>query len=241
MTATTTNTTTTTTAPAYRALPLPHRRDLDAGAMLAEAESFLALMRTRHSVRDYDPRPVDAGVIAACIAAAGTAPSGANQQPWHFVAIADPALKAQVRAAAEAEERAFYEGGGGDEWLAALEPIGTGADKPHLTVAPWLIVVFAQRWGMRDGARVKHYYVPESVGIATGMLITALHQAGLATLTHTPNPMKFLNALCARPEAEKPVMILAVGHPAQGATVPEVAKRKKPLGQIMTMLQGEAP
>ena len=226
-----------TEAPTYRALPLPDRRDLAPDAMLAEAARFADLMRRRHSIRQFAVTPVDRAVISACIAAAGTAPSGANQQPWHFVAISDPGMKVQVRAAAEEEERAFYGGGGGDAWLAALEPIGTTAEKAHLTVAPWLIVVFAQRWGERDGARVKHYYVPESVGIATGLLITALHMAGMSCLTHTPNPMKFLNALCARPEAEKPVMILAVGHPAADATVPEVAKRKKPLAEILTMYE----
>lgn len=227
-----------TDAPTYQALPLPDRRDLSDAEALARAQAFRDLMRTRHSVRDYDPTPVPARVIATCIEAAGTAPSGANQQPWHFVAISDPAMKAQVRDAAEAEERRFYDGGGGDEWLAALEPIGTDASKPHLTVAPWLIVIFAARWGIRNGEKLKHYYVPESVGIATGMLITALHQAGLSCLTHTPNPMKFLNDLCGRPENEKPVMILAVGHPGQGATVPAVAKKKKPLSEIMTLCEG---
>lgn len=225
--------------PVYEALPLPDRREMTDAEMAQAAEGFLALMRQRHSIRDYSDRPVPRGVIETCIAAAGTAPSGANQQPWHFVAISDPAMKAQVRAAAEEEERAFYSGGGGDEWLAALEPIGTDARKPHLTVAPWLIVIFAQRWGMREGQKIKHYYVPESVGIATGMLITALHQAGLSCLTHTPNPMKFLNALCGRPENEKPVMILAVGHPGEAATVPAVAKKKKPLSEILTVREGE--
>ena len=166
-------------------------------------------------------------MISACIATAGTAPSGANHQPWHFVAISDPVVKARIRAGAEEEERAFYDGGGGDEWLKALEPIGTGASKPHLDIAPWLIVVFAQRYGItRDGHRYKNYYVPESVGIATGFLIAALHHAGLTALTHTPNPMKFLGGLCGRPDSEKPVMIIAVGHPAPGATVPAVAKMK---------------
>jgi len=146
------------------------------------------------------------------------------------------AMKARIRAAAEEEERVFYSGGGGDEWLSALEPIGTGVEKPHLTTAPWLIVVFAQRWGHTDeGTRYKNYYVPESVGIATGFLVTALHQAGLVCLTHTPNPMKFLNGLCGRPESEKPVMILPVGHAAPEATVPAVAKRKKPRDQVMTV------
>ncbi len=227
--------------PVYTALPLSDRRDLTPPDMLAGAQRFEALMRQRHSVRDYADTTVDRAVIEACIRTAGTAPSGANQQPWHFVAIANASMKAQIRRAAEEEERQFYGGGGGDEWLAALEPIGTDATKPHLTVAPWLIVVFAQRWGMRDGARVKHYYVPESVGIATGMLVTALHMAGLSCLTHTPNPMKFLNGLCARPDNEKPVMILAVGHPAADATVPAVAKRKKPVAEIMTLFEGDVP
>ena len=175
-------------------------------------------------------------IITACIEAACTAPSGANHQPWHFVAIADPAMKARIRTAAEEEERAFYAGGAGDEWLAALEPIGTGVDKPHLTEAPWLIVVFAQRFGVtEDGTRYKNYYVPESVGIATGLLITAIHQAGLVCLEHTPNPMKFLPEMCHRPDHEKAVMILPVGSPADDATVPAVAKRKKPRAQVMTV------
>lgn len=221
---------------AYRALPLPDRRDLKPAQMQAEAEAFRALMAQRHSVREFSDRPVAAEVISTCVAAAGLAPSGANHQPWHFVAIADPAMKARIRAAAEAEEERFYAGGAGDEWLAALEPIGTGVDKPHLEVAPWLIVIFAQRYGLtQEGERYKNYYVPESVGIATGMLITALHTAGLSCLTHTPNPMRFLNDLCDRPEHEKPVMILAVGHPAAEATVPEVAKIKKPLDEILTL------
>ena len=223
----------------YQALPLPDRVQRDADGALAEAERFLAYMRKRHSVRDYAPRPVPQAVIAACIAAAGTAPSGANHQPWHFVAISDPAMKARIREGAEEEERAFYQGGAGDEWLAALEPIGTGVSKPHLTDAPWLIVVFAQRYGLtEDGTRYKNYYVPESVGIATGILITAIHKAGLVCLEHTPNPMKFLGPLCGRPEHEKPVMILPVGYPAEGATVPAVAKRKKPLAEIMSVFGG---
>lgn len=222
----------------YQALPLPDRVQLPDDQALAAAETFRDYMAKRHSVRDYSDRPVPEAVITACIQAAGTAPSGANHQPWHFVAIANPEMKARIREAAEDEEREFYAGGAGDEWLAALEPIGTGVDKPHLTKAPWLIVVFAQRYGLTDdGARYKNYYVPESVGIATGMLITALHKAGLVCLTHTPNPMKFLPELCGRPSHEKAIMIIPVGYPAEDATVPAVAKRKKPLNQILTVFR----
>lgn len=223
----------------YKPLPLPDRADLSDAEALAAAEAFRDHLKKRHTVRDFAPTPVPREIIAACVAAAGSAPSGANHQPWFFVAIADPAMKAKIRAAAEAEEEAFYAGGAGDEWLKALEPIGTGVSKPHLDIAPWLIVIFAQRYGMtKDGHRYKNYYVPESVGIATGFLIAALHQAGLSCLTHTPNPMKFLNSLCDRPESEKPVMILAVGHPAADATVPAVAKMKKPLDGILAICEG---
>ncbi|NEY90111.1 nitroreductase family protein [Tabrizicola oligotrophica] len=222
----------------YQALALPDRVQKPDDQALADALAFRDYMKKRHSVRQYAPRQVPEEIITACIEAACTAPSGANHQPWHFVAIADPAMKARIREAAEEEERAFYAGGAGDEWLAALEPIGTGVDKPHLTDAPWLIVVFAQRFGLtEDGTRYKNYYVPESVGIATGMLITALHHAGLCCLEHTPNPMKFLGEMCGRPEQEKPMMILPVGWPAEDATVPEVAKRKKPRDQVLTVFR----
>jgi len=222
----------------YEALALPDRVQKPDDQALLAAETFRDYMRKRHSVRQYATRPVPEAVITSCVQAAGTAPSGANHQPWHFVAISDPAMKARIRAAAEDEEREFYAGGAGDEWLAALEPIGTGVEKPHLTDAPWLIVVFAQRYGVtEDGTRFKNYYVPESVGIATGMLITALHQAGLVCLEHTPNPMKFLPEMCGRPAHEKGVMILPVGYPAEDATVPAVAKRKKPLDQILTVFR----
>lgn len=205
-------------------------------AALQQAQTFHATMAKRRTIRDFDTAPIPLAVIEACVAAAGTAPSGANQQPWYFVAVQDPGLKKQIRAAAEEEERKFYDGGAGTEWLEALAPIGTDADKPHLEDAPWLIVVFAQRYGVDEsGKRHKHYYVPESVGIATGMLLTALHLSGLATLTHTPNPMGFLRDLLGRPDSEKATMIIAVGHPASDATVPEFAKVKKPLTGIMTV------
>ena len=215
---------------------LGQRSKLSDTDALDRAEAFRDAISTRRTVRDYDPKPVPQSVIETCIAAAGTAPSGANQQPWYFVAVHDPETKAKIRAAAEAEERKFYDGGAGQDWLDALAPIGTDADKPHLEDAAWLIVVFAQRWGTaEDGSKIKHYYVPESVGIATGMLLTALHMSGLVTLTHTPNPMGFLRELLGRPDNEKATMIIAVGHPAADATVPKMAKRKKPLNDILTV------
>ncbi|MEX0367357.1 MAG: nitroreductase family protein [Ruegeria sp.] len=217
----------------YDPIPLPDRADLSDAEMLAAAQAFHAIMLRRHTVRDYSDRPVERAVIESCIRTAGTAPSGANHQPWHFAAVSDVGLKQRIREEAEEEERRFYAGGAGDEWIKALEPIGTNANKPHLTVAPWLIVAFAQRWGQfEDGSRYKNYYVPESVNIATGFLLAALHHAGLCTLTHTPNPMRFLNDALSRPASEKPTMIIAVGHPAEDATVPAVAKLKKPLEDI---------
>lgn len=216
--------------------PLPFRRKVSDADMLERAQGYYTEMAKRRTVRDFDTTPVPQDVIEACVLAAGTAPSGANQQPWHFVAVSDPDLKKQIRAAAEEEERKFYAGGAGEEWLKTLAPIGTDADKPHLEDAPWLIVVFAQRYGVdAEGNRVKHYYVPESVGIATGMLLTALHTSGLSTLTHTPNPMGFLREVLGRPDNEKATMIIAVGHPSETATVPNMAKVKKPLGEILTV------
>ena len=189
------------------------------------AEQFRADMKSRRTVRDFSSKPVPRSVIEACIEAAGGAPSGANQQPWHFVAIQDPDTKHRIRLAAEEEERAFYAGRAGQEWLEALAHLGTDDNKPFLDEAPWLIVIFAKRWGEgQDGTRVKHYYVPESVGIASGFLISALHLAGLASLTHTPAPMKFLNEICGRPESEKPVILLVAGYPKEDAEVPKIAK-----------------
>ncbi|MBT9292480.1 nitroreductase family protein [Prosthecodimorpha staleyi] len=204
--------------------------------MRARADAFLALMRRRRSLRAFSDRPVPRGLIETAIATAGTAPSGANQQPWTFVAIGDRRVKRRIREAAEAEERAFYGGRAGDAWLDALAPLGTDADKSFLETAPWLIAIFGQRWGTApDGAKVKHYYVPESVGIATGFLIAALHGAGLATLTHTPSPMGFLNEILGRPDAEKPYILLVVGYPAEGATVPRITK--KPIGEIAVFIE----
>ena len=200
----------------------------DAVDMVARAKGFAQTMQTRRTVRDYSDSPVDRSIIERAIAAARSAPSGANQQPWHFVAISDADTKRRIREAAEAEERAFYGGRAGDEWLDALAHLGTDADKPFLETAPWLIVLFAQRWGTdANGKRVKNYYVPESVGIACGFLIAALHNAGLATLTHTPAPMKFLTEICGRPDSEKPFVLLVVGHPAEGATVPDIDRKSE--------------
>jgi nitroreductase len=206
--------------------------------MLARADGFRADMARRNSCRDFDDRPVPQAVIAAAIAAAGTAPSGANHQPWFFAAVSSPALKARIRAAAEAEERDFYDGGKAPaDWRAALAPLGTDANKPYLEKAPWLIGIFAQRrGGVRAGEDLKNYYINESVGIATGILIAALHTAGLATLTHTPNPMNFLNDICGRPATEKPWLLLVVGYPAATATIPRHALIKKPLDDIASFI-----
>ena len=217
----------------YEPLALPDRVQLSPDQATKASKDFLAYMKKRHSVRDYANTPVPREVIENIIATAASAPSGANRQPWHFVAVADPDMKAQIRAAAEEEEKSFYDGGAGDEWLSALEPIGTGVEKPQLTDAPWLIVVFAERYGLNpDGSRYKNYYINESVGIALGFLIAAIHNAGLVCLEHTPNPMKFLNTLCNRPINEKPVMVIPVGYPTETATIPAAAKQKKPLDKV---------
>jgi len=219
-----------------RTIPLPDQRRLSDEASLRAACEFHALMQLRRTVRDFDARPVARAVIEHCIAAAGTAPSGAHQQPWHFVAVSDQQLKQRIRVAAEAEEREFYDRRAPEEWLDALKPIGTDWQKPYLETAPWLIAIFVRKWGRaEDGGKVKHYYPAESVGIATGMLITALHTAGLATLTHTPSPMGFLNEILGRPaDAERPFLLLVVGHPAPATRVPAI--ERKPLGAISSWL-----
>ena len=194
-------------------------------------------LKQRRSCRFFSAEPVPREEIEAAIEAAGSAPNGANHQPWHFAVVSSLEKKRAIREAAEEEERRFYAGKASEEWLEALGPLGTDADKPFLEIAPWLIVVFAQRKGGvdEDGA-TQNYYVNESVGIACGMLIATLHEAGCATLTHTPSPMGFLREICGRPEYEKPLMIVAVGHPAEGATVPVHALKKKPLSQIASWL-----
>lgn len=201
------------------------------------ARAFHAELRRRRTVRDFDRRPVPREVIEACLSAAGSAPSGANLQPWHFAVIESPAAKTRIRLAAEKEERAFYAGRAPKEWLEALEPLGTDAEKSFLEEAPLLIAIFAQKSGTRpDGRKVTHYYVPESVGIATGFLIAALHAAGLATLTHTPSPMGFLNEICARPTWEKPTILLVVGYPKAGCLVPYHGGLRKPLDEISSWI-----
>ncbi len=223
--------------------PVPYRiTALPEAEATGRAEAFAAKLKQRRTCRDFSDEPVARAVIEAAIAAAGSAPSGANHQPWHFAVVASAENKRAIREAAEAEERSFYGAGGAeakasDEWLAALGPLGTDADKPFLETAPYLIVVFAQRkGGIAEDGQTQNYYVNESVGIACGMLLATLHEAGLATLTHTPSPMGFLRDICGRPEWEKPLMIVVVGHPAADATVPAHALIKKPLDQIASWI-----
>ncbi len=205
----------------------------DDAEIIARSKAFYQLMNKRRTVRDYAPRSVSREVIENCIRIAGTAPSGANQQPWHFVAINNADTKRAIRIAAEEEERAFYAGRAGEEWLNALSHLGTDADKPFLETAPWLIAIFAERFQLdENGQRTKNYYVPESVGIAAGFLIAALHEAGLATLTHTPAPMGFLSEICQRPDNEKPIILLVVGYPTDDAQVPAI--ERKSLDEITT-------
>ncbi len=197
------------------------------GAVSAvRAHAFYDSMRRRRTVRDFSDRPVPREVIEWCLRAAGTSPSGANLQPWHFVAVSDAETKRRIRVAAEEEEREFYEHRAPKEWLDALAPLGTDAEKPFLERAPWLIAIFSQLHGvLTDGRKVKHYYAIESVGIATGLLIAAVHQAGLVSLTHTPSPMGFLNEILGRPANEKPFLLLVVGYPQPGAVVPDIARK----------------
>lgn len=216
-------------------VPLSDYREYPSDEMKQRAAAFYEDMCRRRTVRDFSDRPVPPEVIRDCLLAAGRAPNGANLQPWHFVVITDPAVKRRIRAAAEDEEREFYEHRASREWLDALAPLGTDASKPFLETAPCLIAVFVQRHGVTpDGRKVKHYYATESTGIATGILITALHRAGLVSLTHTPSPMGFLNEILGRPDHERPFLLLVTGYPADDAVVPDIDK--KPLDEIASFV-----
>jgi len=216
-------------------IPLSQYTEYPAEEMLVRSAAFYEQMKRRRTVRDFSSRAVQREVIEDCIRAAGTAVSGANMQPWQFVVVEDPAIKSALRIAAEKEERAFYEQKAPQEWLDALAPLGTDPNKPFLEVAPFLIAVFQERFGvLEDGRKVKHYYATESVGIATGLLIAAIHHAGLVCLTHTPSPMGFLNEVLDRPRSERPFLLLVVGYPAELATVPDITK--KALTDISTFI-----
>lgn len=218
-------------------LPLNDFIEYPPAEMLARSEQFYEDIKRRHSIRKFSDKPVAKQIIENCIKAAGTAPNGANHQPWHFVAIHSSEIKTQVRQQAEAHEQGFYQGRAGDEWLNALKPLGTDANKPYLEHAPWLIAIFSQKnIALDDGNKQTNYYVHESVGIATGFLINALHSCGLVTLTHTPKPMSFLSKICNRPDNERPYMLLIAGYPAADATVPKHAINKKSLTEISSFL-----
>jgi nitroreductase len=217
-----------------RGTPLDFR-ERPLAEMRIRATEFLHEMRRRRSVREFSDRPVPLAILEDCLRVANSAPSGANQQPWHFVVVSNPEIKRRIRLAAEKEEREFYTRRASREWLDALRPLGTDENKPFLETAPHLIAIFAQSRGQEpDGTKVKHYYVAESVGIATGMLIAAFHHAGLVCLTHTPAPMRFLNEILGRPSFERPYLILVVGYPADGAQVPAI--KKKSLAEVTTFL-----
>jgi len=218
-----------------RFVPAPKIDNRSDDELLERAREFYETMQRRRTFRDYSDRPVPRDVIEYCIRTAGTAPSGANLQPWYFVAVSDPAIKREIRAAAEIEEKEFYEHRAPKAWLEALAPIGTDSNKPFLEIAPWLIAVFAQPFRvLPDGTRSPTYYAIESVGIATGLLVTALHSCGLVALTHTPSPMGFLNKILGRPSHEKPFVLLVVGHPAENALVPDLVR--KPLSKISSFV-----
>ena len=210
----------------YRPIPLRFER-VPEDEMAARGRRFRELMARRRSVREFSPDPVPRELIETAIAVANTAPSGANRQPWHFAVVSDPAVKAEIRRGAEAEEKAFYEGGRATaEWLEALAPLGTDWRKPFLEIAPWLVVVFKQIYAVdADGSRLSNYYVNESVGIACGLFIAAIQQMGLATLTHTPQPMRFLTGILDRPENERPYILFPVGYPHPECQVPEISKK----------------
>ena len=220
----------------YPTIPLTTFREYPVDEMRQRVVDFYEEMDRRRTVREFSDRPVPRDIIETALRAAGTAPSGANLQPWHFVVVSGAETKKNIREAAEVEEREFYEHRASPEWLTALEPLGTDSDKPFLETAPYLIAVFLQKFGeLPDGRKVKHYYPVESTGIATGILITALHEAGLATLTHTPSPMKFLNEILGRPKSERPFLLLVVGYPAADAAVPDI--ERKPLEDFTSFIE----
>ena len=217
----------------YPFVPLESFRELPESEMIARSQQFYQQIKQRRTVRDFSDRPVPRLIIEQCLLSAGTAPNGANLQPWHFAVVESLEIKSQIRVAAEQEEREFYNGRAPQEWLDALAPLGTDQNKPFLEIAPYLIVIFAKSHEVNaDGSRIKNYYANESVGIATGMLITALHHCGLATLTHTPSPMKFLNEILDRPANERPFLVLVIGYPSADAKVPVISKKR--LEQITT-------
>ena len=217
-------------------VPLSGYREYPVDEMARRARDFSAELKRRRTVRDFSTRPVPRAIIEECLSAATTAPSGANLQPWHFVVVSNPETKSRIRTAAQEEERHFYRHRAPRAWLDALAPLGTDEHKPFLERAPYLIAIFVQKYGrLDDGRKVKHYYPVESVGLATGVLITALHMAGLATLTHTPNPMKFLNEILGRPkDAERPFLLLVVGYPEEGTRVPDIGR--KPLSEVVSYI-----
>jgi len=218
-----------------RFIPHTNYKEYPVEEMRKRAEEFRDLLEKRRTVREFSERPVPRQIIEDCIVAAGTAPNGANKQPWHFAVVENRQLKEKIRKAAEKEEREFYNRRAPEDWLEDLIPFGTDEHKPFLEKAPYLIAIFAESYALDEkGNKEKNYYVKESVGIATGMLITAIHYAGLASLTHTPSPMKFLNKLCKRPENEKPFLLLVVGYPADNVKVPDISK--KPLEEISSFL-----
>ncbi|RKF19825.1 nitroreductase family protein [Alginatibacterium sediminis] len=218
-------------------LPLSDFIEYPQSEMLERATRNYLNLKRRHSIRNFSDRAVPKEIIEQCILAAGSAPNGANHQPWHFVAISSPKIKSQIREQAEAIEQAFYAGRGGEEWLENLKPLGTDANKPYLDKAPWLIAIFTKKRSEDSEEAKQNYYVHESVGIATGFLIQALHNSGLATLTHTPKPMSFLSKVCGRDnDNERPYMLIVAGYPHEAATVPEHALKKKALNEICDFL-----
>ena len=219
----------------YPTIPLAGYREYPVEEMRQRVTDFFVDMNRRRTVREFSDRPVPRDIIETALRAANTAPSGANLQPWHFAVVSGPDTKRKIRKAAETEEREFYSHRASEEWLAALEPLGTDHHKPFLETAPYLIAVFLQKFGvLPDGRKVKHYYPAESSGLAAGILITALHTAGLATLTHTPSPMKFLNQILDRPKSERPFLLLVVGYPADDARVPDL--KRKTLGEFASFI-----